>query len=373
MAKSKNASLQLTWQKAGHENRKLGQCRIVVVGVGGAGNNTITRLMQMSIDGAECIAINTDVQHLNATRATHKILIGEGITRGFGAGGDPEIGKAAIKESEKRVEKLLKDVDVAFVATGLGGGTGTGAAPTVAKIARRNGAIVVGVVTMPFRIEKGRFNNATQGLTELRKACETVVVIDNNRLAKTAGQLPLNEAFKIADQMLANMIRGIVETISAPSLINLDFADFKTIVRKGGLAVVGVGESDAPDRAEEAVRNALSDPLSDIDYEGASGALIHICGDDQMTVEEANRVGEVVTEMMKNNATVIWGARVNPSLAGILEVTLVMTGVRPPRLSNGIGAIAPNLFNIDPYAEPEKPLSVDLGLDQLENFEQQRA
>jgi cell division GTPase FtsZ len=142
-------------------------------------------------------------------------------------------------------------------------------------------------------------------------------------------------------------------------------------VRKGGLAVVGVGESDAPDRAEEAVRNALSDPLSDIDYEGASGALIHICGDDQMTVEEANRVGEVATEMMKNNATVIWGARVNPSLAGILKVTLVMTGVNPPRLTNGIGAIAPNLFNIDPYAGPEKPLAVNLGLDQLENFEQQ--
>jgi cell division protein FtsZ len=324
--------------------------------------------MQMSIDGAECIAINTDEQHLKATRATYKVLIGEGTTKGFGAGGDPAVGKAAMKESKERVAKLLKNVNVVFVATGLGGGTGTGAAPMVADIARQNGAIVVGVVTMPFRIEKGRLKHARRGLVELRKACETVVVVDNNRLVKAAGQLPLNEAFKVADQVLANMIRGIVETISAPSLINLDFADFKTIMRKGGLAVVGVGESDAPDRAEEAVHNALSDPLSDIDYEGASGALIHICGDEQMTVEEANRVGELVTEMMKDNATVIWGARVNPSLAGMLEVTLVMTGVQPPRLTEGIGTIAPNLFNIDPYGGPEKPFAVDLGLDQLENF-----
>lgn len=369
MVRSSSEALQLTWQDTVHENRKPGHCRIVVVGVGGAGDNTVTRLMEMDVKGAECVAINTDIQHLNTARATHKILIGEEVTRGFGAGGDPEIGRAAIEESEKRVEGILRDVDVAFVATGLGGGTGTGAAPMVAKIARRNGAIVVGVVTMPFRIEKGRIECAAHGLTEMRRECDTVVVIDNDKLMEFAGQLPLNEAFKIADQVLANLIKGIVETISAPSLINLDFADFKTIVREGGLAVVGVGESDAPARAEEAVRNALRSPLFDIDYEGASGALIHICGDDQMTVEEANRVGEIITEMMKNNATVIWGARVNPSLAGILKVTLVMTGVHSSRLPSGFGTVAPSLFNIDPYAEPEKPLLVDLGLDQLENFE----
>ncbi|UCE28852.1 MAG: cell division protein FtsZ [Candidatus Bathyarchaeota archaeon] len=369
MVKSKSTALQLDWQDTVNENRKLGHCNIAVVGVGGAGSNTITRLMEMSIKGAKCIAINTDIQHLNATRATHKILIGKGVARGFSTGGDSRVGRASIEESEEYVEELLRDVDVAFVAAGLGGGTGTGAAPIVAKIARRNGAIVVGVATMPFRIEKGRIECAAQGLTELRKECDTVVVVDNDKLAKSAGQLPLNEAFKIADQVLANMIRGIVETISAPSLINLDLADFRTIVRKGGLAVVGVGESDAPDRAEEAVRNALSGPLFNIDYEGATGALIHISGDDQMTVEEANRVGEIITEMMKNNATVVWGARVNPSLAGILEVTLVMTGVNSPGLPSAFRTIAPNLFNIDPGAEPEKDLPIDLGLDQLENFE----
>ena len=369
MVRSSSEALQLTWQDTVSENRKPGHCRIVVVGVGGAGNNTVTRLMEMGVKGAECIAVNTDIQHLNMTRATHKILIGEEVTRGFGAGGNPDVGRAAIEESEKRVEEILRDVDVVFVATGLGGGTGTGAAPVVARIARRSGAVVLGVVTLPFRIEKGRVECAAQGLTEMRRECDTVVVVDNDKLMEFAGRVPLSETFKIADQVLANLIRGIVETISSPSLINLDFADFKTVVREGGLAVVGVGESDAPGRAEEAVRNALRSPLFDLDYEGASGALIHVCGDDQMTVEEANRVGEIISEMMKNNATVIWGARVNPSLAGMLKVTLVMTGVHSPRLPSGFGAIAPSLFNIDPFAEPEKPLRIDLGLDQIENFE----
>jgi cell division protein FtsZ len=172
----------------------------------------------------------------------------------------------------------------------------------------------------------------------------------------------------VADQVLANMIKGIVETISAPSLINLDFADFKTIVGRGGIAVVGVGESDAPNRAEEAVRNALRSPLLDVDYVGATGALIHVTGDNQMTIEEANRVGEIVTEMMDGNALVIWGARVNPEQEGKLKVTLVMTGVNSPHILSGFGTIAPQLFNLEPHAEPEKPLDIKLNLYQMENF-----
>jgi cell division protein FtsZ len=211
-------------------------------------------------------------------------------------------------------------------------------------------------------------NYAAAALTEMRRQCDTVVVIDNNKLMQLVPQLPINEAFKVADQVLANMIKGIVETISAPSLINLDFADFKTIVRRGGVAVVGVGESDAPNRAEEAVRNALRSPLLNVDYAGATGALIHVTGDSQMTIEEANRVGEIVTEMMDVNALVIWGARVNPEQNGKLKVTLVMTGVNSPHILSGFGAIAPKLFNLEPYAEPEKPLDIKLGLYQLENF-----
>jgi len=370
MTRSVNRGLQSTWNEAEREGlREPGYCRILVLGVGGAGNNTVNRLIEMGVSGAECIAINTDMQHLNATHTTHKVLIGEKTTRGLGAGGNPEVGKAAIEESREKLEEILTDVDVVFITAGLGGGTGTSAAPVVAEIARRKGAIVVGVVTTPFRIEKGRIECGIRGLNEMRRECHTVMVIDNNKLMELVPQLPLNEAFKVADQVLANMIKGVVETISAPSLINLDFADFRTIVTKGGVAVVGVGESDAPNRAEEAVQNALRSPLLDVDYAGATGALIHVCGGNQMTIEEANRVGEIVTEMMDNHASVIWGARVNSGLEDVLRVTLVMTGVRSPQILSGFGTMAPKLFDIDPCAEREEPLPIDLGLDQIEDFE----
>jgi cell division protein FtsZ len=360
-------ALKYTWHDTEAEGNLLaGTCHIAVIGVGGAGNNTVTRLMEMGITGAECLAVNTDALHLSASRAHRKILVGEKLTKGLGVGGDPKLGKAAIEESRKRVEELLSNVDIAFITAGLGGGTGTGAAPVIAEIARRKGAITVGVVTTPFRIEKGRIEYAANALTEMRRQCDTVVVIDNNKLMQLVPQLPINEAFRVADQVLANMIKGIVETISAPSLINLDFADFKTIVRRGGIAVVGVGESDAPNRAEEAVRNALRSPLLNVDYAGATGALIHVTGDSQMTIEEANRVGEIVTEMMDNNALVIWGARVNPEQDGKLKVTLVMTGVNSPHILSGFGTIAPQLFNLEAYAEPEKPLDIKLDLYQLE-------
>lgn len=342
-------------------------CRIVVIGVGGAGNNTVTRLMDNSAAGAECIAVNTDALHLRASKAQDRILIGEKLTKGLGVGGDPELGRAAVEESRERIEELLTDADIVFVTAGLGGGTGTGAAPVIAEIGRRKGAITVGVVTMPFRIEKGRIEYAAHALAEMRRQCDTVVVIDNNKLMQLVPQLPINEAFRVADQVLANMIKGIVETISAPSLINLDFADFKTIVRRGEVAVVGVGESDAPNRAEEAVRNALKSPLLDIDYVGAKGALIHVTGDDHMTIEEANRVGEIVTEMMDDKSLVIWGARVNPELDGMLKVTLVMTGVKSPHLLGGLGNLTPQLFNLEPYANPERELDLKLNLYQMEN------
>lgn len=361
-------ALKYSWHFSGNEGiRQPGYCRIVVIGVGGAGNNTVTRLMEAGITCAECIAVNTDALHLNVSKADQKILIGGKLTKGLGVGGNPKLGKAAIEESRKRVEDALSNVDIAFITAGLGGGTGTGAAPVVADIARQKGAITVGVVTTPFRIEKGREVYAAVALSEMRRRCDTVVVIDNNRLMQIVPQLPISEAFRVADQVLANMIIGIVETISTPSLINLDFADFKTIVSRGGVAVVGVGESDAPNRAEEAVRNALRTPLLDVDYAGATGALVHVTGDSQMTIEEANRVGEIVTEMMDCSALVIWGARVNPQQSGKLKVTLVMTGVNSPHILSGFGTIAPQLFNLEPYAEPEKPLELDMGLYQMES------
>jgi len=372
MVKSPNRAEQSKWLSTVPEGaRELWRCRIVVLGIGGAGNNTVNRLMEAGVSGAECIAINTDLQHLNAVHATQKVLIGEKVTRGLGAGGDPKVGRAAIEESKQLIDELLSDVDVAFIAVGLGGGTGTAAAPVVAEMARRKGAIVVGVVTTPFRIERGRIEYAAFALNEMRRNCDTVVVIDNNKLMELVPHLPINEAFKVADQVLASMIQGIVETISAPSLINLDFADFRTIVRRGGVAVVGVGESDAPNRAEEAVRNALRSPLLDVDYAGATGALIHVSGDNQMTIQEANRVAEIVTEMMGHDALVIWGARANPSTDGFLKVTLVMTGVHSPKILSGFGTLMPKLYDIESsYSEPEKQLPVELSLDQIESFEE---
>jgi cell division protein FtsZ len=366
--RSEGSAVKYTWHNTmNQEIKQPDSCRTVVIGVGGAGCNTVTRLMEMGSAGIECIAINTDAVHLRASKASQKVLIGEKLTRGFGVGGDPKLGKAAVEESRTAVEDLISGVDIVFLTAGLGGGTGTGAAPVIAEMARRKGAIVVGVVTTPFRIEKGRMKNAADALAEMRRQCDTVVVIDNNKLMQLVPQLPLSEAFRVADQVLARMMKGIVETISGPSLINLDFADFKTIVKRGGMAIVGVGESDAPNRAEEAVRNALRSPLLDVDYAGATGALIHVTGDSHMTIEEANRVGEIVTEMMDNDALVIWGARVNPELNGKLKVTLVMTGVDSSDIPEGLGTIAPQLFNIEPRSGPERRLGIELNLYQLEN------
>ncbi|MEM2092940.1 MAG: cell division protein FtsZ [Candidatus Bathyarchaeia archaeon] len=340
--------------------------RMLVFGVGGAGNNTVSRLMELGVVGAECIAVNTDILHLSISKAHRKILIGEKLTKGMGAGGNPWIGKAAVEESEECIEELLTGADVIFVTAGLGGGTGSGAAPAIAKIAQRSGALTVGVVTTPFRVEKGRIKHAAYALTELRRFCDTVVIIDNNRLMQFAPNLPIADAFRIADRVLADMIKGIVETISAPSLINLDLADFRTIVKRGGVAVIGVGESDAPNRAEEAVHNALRTPLLDVDYTGARGALIHVSGDAQMTLEEANRVGEIVTEMMDNDTPVIWGARINPELNGKMKVTLVVTGVNSTSIPSGFDYIAPKLFNLESLSEPEKPLDIKLNIYQME-------
>jgi cell division protein FtsZ len=366
MPKIADKALQFTWDETIPEGiRDPGYCRIMVLGIGGAGNNTVSRLMESGNLTAECVAINTDMQHLKATHAKQKILIGEKLTRGLGSGGDPEVGRAAIEESTEHVEKILEGVDIAFVMAGMGGGTGTGASPVVAKLAREKGAIVVGVVTMPFKIEKGRIGPAIKGLTEIRRECDTVIVIDNNKLIRLVPQLPINEAFKVGDGVLANMISGITETIASPSLVNLDFADFRTIIKKGGVAVAGVGQSDAPNRAEEAVQRALRMPLLDVDFVGAKGALIHVSGDEQMTIDEANRVGEIVSQMMSDDALVIWGARVNPSLAGTLKVTLVMTGVRSQYLLGGYGSTLPQLYQLDSTEETVKPVNIDLGLYQL--------
>lgn len=312
--------------------RDMGQARIVVVGCGGAGNNTVKRLMTIGVQGAECIAINTDRQHLAVTTAHRKLLIGERITRGLGAGGYPPVGQAAAEESADQLTELLRDADLVFIAAGLGGGTGTGSAPIVAEIAKRNNAIVVGVVTMPFDLERTRLDKAKAGLARLQENVDTAVVIDNQKLMELVPDLPLEEAFGVADEVLANMVKGITETITMPSLINLDYADVRSIICNGGVALVGLGEASGNDRANEAIKNALNSPLLEVEWNGATGALIHITGGPDMSLAEANEVGEIVSQKMSLDANVIWGARVDPRLSGVLRVMLILTGVKSPQL-----------------------------------------
>jgi cell division protein FtsZ len=308
----------------------LNQANIKVIGVGGAGNNMVGWLYRKGIKGAEIIATNTDQQHLAITGADRKYLIGKDCTRGLGCGGFPSRGAEAAQESLTQIKESLKTSDMAFVCAGMGGGTGTGAAPVVAQVAKDAGAIVIGTVTMPFNIERARCDKAEFGLQQLRQVSDTVIVIDNNRLVQIAGNLPIQQAFAVANELIATMIKGIVETIAVPSLVNLDYADVKAIMSNGGVAAIGVGSSDTNNRVDEAVKGALSNPLLDISYEGATGSLIHITGGPDMTLDEVSRIGELVTESLDDDANVIWGARVDEEMKGKLTVMTIITGVNSP-------------------------------------------
>ena len=308
----------------------LNQANIKVIGCGGAGNNMVGWLYKKGIKGAEIIATNTDTQHLQITEADRKFLIGKEVTRGLGCGGFPEKGAEAAQESLGEIKEALKGTDMCFVCAGMGGGTGTGAAPVVAQVARDVGSIVIGTVTMPFKIERARVDKAEFGLQQLRQVSDTVIVIDNNRLVQIAGNLPIQQAFAVANELVSTMIKGIVETIAIPSLVNLDYADVKAIMTNGGVAAIGVGSSDTNNRVDEAVKGALSNPLLDISYEGATGALIHVTGGPDMTLDEVSRIGEIVTESLDDDANVIWGARVTDEMKGRLTVMTIITGVHSP-------------------------------------------
>lgn len=309
---------------------KAGKATIKVIGVGGAGCNAITWLFNKGIQGATVYAANTDALHLSVSKADEKILIGKELTRGLGCGGYPEKGREAAKEAIVELKKAISGADMVFIVAGMGGGTGTGAAPIVAQLAKEIGAVTIGVVTMPFETERARIDKAEFGLQQLRDATDTVIVIDNNRLVDIAGNLPVEQAFAVANELISTMIKGIVETITIPSLINLDYADVSAIMKNGDVAVIGIGESDTQNRVEEAVKQALSHPLLDIDYKGATGALIHvICGDD-LKLEELNNIGELVTENLSPDAQVILGARINRDFKGRVRVITIVTGVKSP-------------------------------------------
>ena len=324
------------------EGVEVGQAKIRVVGIGGAGNNMVGWLYNKGIKGAEIIACNTDQQHLNMIDADRKFLIGKGITKGLGCGGFPEKGAESAKESLQDIKQCLKESDMVFVCAGMGGGTGTGGAPVVAGVARDTGSIVIGTVTMPFKIERARVDKAEFGLQQLRSVSDTVIVIDNNRLVKIAGNLPIQQAFAVANELIATMIKGIVETIAVPSLVNLDYADVKAIMTNGGVAAIGVGASDTNNRVEEAVKGALENPLLDINYKGATGALIHVIGGPDMTLDDINRVGELVTDSLDHDANVIWGARVTDEMKGKLTVMAIVTGVKSPCILGRRGVLEPS-------------------------------
>jgi cell division protein FtsZ len=329
------------------------QAKIMVIGCGGGGCNTISRLKDMNIQGAVTIAANTDAKHLSVTRAHKKILIGKETTKGMGAGGFPDVGKKAAEESRDDLRELMRGCDLLFVSCGLGGGTGTGAAPVVAQIAKEMGAIVIAPVTLPFKMEGARIRKAEDGLLRLRDACDTVIVIENQKLLELAGSKPLGDAFAVADNLIATMIKGVTETISQPSLVNLDYADVKAIMHSGGVATIGVGVSDTKNRAKEAIDLALKHPLLDVDYEGATGALIQIIGGDDLTLEEVSLIGETVSKKMNPEATVMWGARVLPEFKGKLQVITIITGVNSPYI---LGS------KVEEKKKVDKVLSRDLGI-----------
>jgi cell division protein FtsZ len=306
---------------------------IKVVGCGGGGNNTINRITEVGIEGTETIAVNTDAQDLLYTTSDKKILIGRETTKGLGAGADPKLGEEAARETEHDIKNSLQGADMVFITCGLGGGTGTGSAPVVADISKRIGCLTVAVVTMPFTMEGNRrYENALIGLERLEQIVDTLIVIPNDKLLELAPDLPLHTAFKVADEILTNAVKGIAELVTRAGLVNLDFADIRAVMRNGGVALIGMGESDSENRAVEAVEKAVNNPLLDVDITGATGALINICGSKDLTLSEARKVVETVSSRLSEDAKIIWGAQIYEDLGSVLRCMLIVTGVKSPQI-----------------------------------------
>lgn len=307
--------------------------RIKVIGAGGGGNNTINRISEVGVKGVQTIAINTDAQDLLYTTADRKILIGRELTHGLGAGSNPKVGEEAAKESESEIKKSLVDSDMIFITCGLGGGTGTGSAPVIAQIAKKMGILTVGIVTLPFQMEGNRrFENAMIGLEKLEQSINTLIVIPNEKLLELCPNLPLHTAFKVADEILTNAVKGIAELVTKVGLVNLDFADIKTVMSEGGVALIGVGESDTEDRAIESVQKAIENPLIDVDISNATGALINIAGGESLTLDESRKIVETVAQRLDSNARIIWGAQIYRDLDKTIRTMVIITGVKSEQI-----------------------------------------
>jgi len=329
------------------------KAKIKVVGAGGGGGNTINRITEIGIAGTETMAINTDAQDLLYTNADSKILIGKEVTGGLGAGSIPKIGEESARENETEIKKKLQGADMVFITCGLGGGTGTGSAPVIAEIAKKLGCLTVGIVTIPFNMEgQRRYENAIIGLEKLEKIVDTLIVIPNDKLLELAPDLPLQTSFKVADEILTNAVKGIAELVTKAGLVNLDFADIKAVMGDGGVALIGVGESDTENRAVEAVEKAISNPLLDVDISGASGALINVSGGQDLTLSEARKVVETVSEKLDEDARIIWGAQISDDLENTLRVMLIVTGVSSPQI-----------FGHKTTPEKKKEIEEELGIE----------
>ena len=291
-------------------------------------------MKEIGIKGCEVIAINTDAQDLLYTNADVKILIGRELTGGLGAGSNPKIGEEAAKESEQEIRKRLSNSDLVFITCGLGGGTGTGSAPVVADLAKKAGALVIGVVTLPFTVEgQKRIENAQYGLERLEQIADTLIVIPNDKLLELAPELPIQTAFKVADEILTNAVKGIAELITSAGLVNLDFADVKAVMSNGGVSLIGIGESDnAKDRAIEAVERAINNPLLDVNIESAKGALVNIIGGPDMSLDEYRKVMEKVSSKVSPDAKIISGAKISADMEKNIKVLIIVTGVKSPQI-----------------------------------------
>ncbi len=302
--------------------------RIAVVGLGGAGCNVVTWIKERGVAGGRLLALNTDANHLAICKADRRILIGESVVHGLGCGGYPERGEAAMKENIEQVTKELAGSSIVFLVAGLGGGTGTGAICALAEALRGAGPLVVGVVTIPFEIERVRMETARNAIKRLLKAANTVVAIDNDKLVKVSGDLPMRQALGVANELVGVFIKDITETIATASLINLDYMDLKTIMEKNTIAAIGAGWGQGEDRVEKAVKSALEGQLLDInDMTKAYGVLVHVSGGEDLTLEEVYRSGKLVTRAISPQSKIVWGAKVNPELQGTAHVFVCLTGV----------------------------------------------
>ncbi len=316
------------------EFAKTAKPSVAVVGLGGAGCNITTWIAEKGMAGGRIIAANTDVNHLYIQKADKLILLGEKLCRGHGCGGFPEMGAQATRENYNELKAELEGTNLVFLVAGLGGGTGTGAMPVAAEITRELGALTIGCVTIPFTIEMSRREKAREAINLLAQSCDSVVIIDNSKLREVAGNLPLKEALNVANALVGAFVKNLTDTITQPSLVNLDYADLRAVMERGGVSSIGIGEGDGEDRVGKAVAQAVSTPLLDVrDISASYGVLVHIVGGEDLTLEEVAVAGELIMDKVPNTKRIIWGAKVDNNLTGMVRVMAVLTGVESPFIS----------------------------------------